>query len=452
MNIEMIEKSKIITSGWFWLRRQKLVILDRLRHSRPLLRTWALILVVRGYLSRSASKRLLFNADAHRISLGIGSRSPAARFLSQCLGQSEQREIWRTQRIGWHRYPVDYETPTLHKSIILRIPDQHQKGILMISFESDLLTLLSCERIEDLLKDYIVLFFSSWSPPFFPALWSFPRLHVKELVLGLSNQRDPEMLTSLGFEPEILDLFYSNFVRPEDLNPRDRNQRDVDIVMVANWAKFKRHWVLFKMLRQMNQPELRVVLIGQPEAGRTVDDVRAEARLFGVEAQIEFYNRLPIEEVWDWLARSRISIVTSKREGSCVVAVESMMADTPVALLDGAMIGSAAFINDQTGVLIKEGRDMGYCLSKFLERSCETSPREWAERHIGSTNALNNLEKHLRERNILHQSADFFDVCLRGVLSYRSLDDTQRNILRNQAIRFKDSYGLSFDLVNNCHS
>jgi glycosyltransferase involved in cell wall biosynthesis len=223
-------------------------------------------------------------------------------------------------------------------------------------------------------------------------------------------------------------------------------------VMVANWAKFKRHWVLFKMLRQMNQPELRVVLIGQPEAGRTVDDVRAEARLFGVEAQIEFYNRLPIEEVWDWLARSRISIVTSKREGSCVVAVESMMADTPVALLDGAMIGSAAFINDQTGVLIKEGRDMGYCLSKFLERSCETSPREWAERHIGSTNALNNLEKHLRERNILHQSADFFDVCLRGVLSYRSLDDTQRNILRNQAIRFKDSYGLSFDLVNNCHS
>jgi glycosyltransferase involved in cell wall biosynthesis len=440
-------RSSRTTSAWFFLLRQKLLVFDRLRHSRPLLRTWALILVVRGYLCRSASKRLLFNADAHRISLGIGSRSPAARFLSQWLGQIEQREIWRTHRIGWHRYPVDYETLTLRKSIILRIPDQHQKGILMISFESDLLTLLSCERIEDLLKDYIVLFFSSWSPPFFPALWSFPRLHVKELVLGLSNQRDPEMLTSLGFKPEILDLFYSNFVRPEDLNPRDRDQRDVDIVMVANWARFKRHWVLFEMLRQMNQPGLRVVLIGQPEAGRTVDDVRAEARLFGVEAQIEFYNRLPIEVVWDWLARSRISIVTSKREGSCVVAAESLMANTPVALLEGAMIGSAAFINDQTGILIKEGRNMGDSLYKFLEKSSEMSPREWAERHIGSINALNDLEKHLRKRNLIHQSADFFDVCLRGVFTYRTLDTSQRNQLRNEEIRLKDSYGLTFDLL-----
>jgi len=41
--------------------------------------------------------------------------------------------------------------------------------------------------------------------------------------------------------------------------------------------------------------------------------------------------------------------VLSRREGSCVVVAESMFADTPVALLDNAVIGSRAFINDQTG-------------------------------------------------------------------------------------------------------
>lgn len=436
-------------SAWFFLRRQKLLVCDRLRHSRHLLRVWSWVLIARGYLSRSPEKSLLLYADSHRISLGIGSRSPAARFLSPWLDRGEKREIWRIRRIGWHRYPVDHAARTLKKSLILRIPDQNQKGILMISFEYDLLTLLSSERIEDLLKEYIVIFFSSWSPPFFPALWSFPSQHVNELVLGLSNQRDSEMFTSLGFEPEVLDLFYSNFVRPDDLKPRDCDHRDVDIVMVANWAKFKRHWVLFEMLRQMNNPTLRVVLIGQPEAGRTVDDVRAEAKLFGVEGQIEFYNRLPIEEVWDWLARSRISMVTSKREGSCVVAVESLMANTPVVLLEGAMIGSASFINDQTGILIKEGADMGQCLSKFLERWSEMSPRGWAERHIGSINALNDLEKHLRERNLLRHSADFFDVCLRGVLAYRSLDVSERNRLRDEALRLKNLHGLSFDILKS---
>ena len=96
--------------------------------------------------------------------------------------------------------------------------------------------------------------------------------------------------------------------------------------------------------------------------------------------KIRFIEDLPVEEVYRYLGDSRISVIFSRREGSCVVVAESFFADTPVALLHGAPpIGSSHYINDRTGVFLKGSR-LDRQLKHFLETSDTYHPRGMGER------------------------------------------------------------------------
>lgn len=385
-------------------------------------------------------------AESHRIALGIGVPSLAGKFLRSWVADPVKSKIWRERRIGWGRYRISGEGGTLHKSLIARAPDGNEKGVLFVWFEYDLLTLLSVRDLEKLLDSYIVVYAGSWSPPSYQALWSFPYAYRHEFFAGLSHPEDVMRIRSLGFEVPILPLYMSSWLVPEDFHPRSPQDRDVDIVMVANWAHFKRHWVLFDALKQMNRPELKIVLIGQPDSQRTVENVRKEAQQRGVAGQIEFLNRLPVDEVWRWLARSRISLVFSKREGSCVVVGESMMSDTPVGLLDGTGIGSAAFINSQTGMLLREGKHLADDISTLLEKSKTMNPRAWAVENISSQRARRVTAEKIKTVMNNNFRGDLLDICCRGTLSYQTSATAEIEPIYGH---LREHYGLSFKLMSN---
>ncbi len=385
-------------------------------------------------------------AESHRIALGIGVPSLAGKFLRSWVADPVKSKIWRERRIGWGRYRISGEGGTLHKSLIARAPDEDGKGVLSISFEYDLLTLLSVRDLEKLLDSYIVVYAGSWSPPSYQALWSFPYAYRHEFFAGLSHPEDVMRIRSLGFEVPILPLYMSSWLVPEDFHPRSPQDRDVDIVMVANWAHFKRHWVLFDALKRMNRPDLNIVLIGQPDSQRTVENVRKEAELYGVAGQIQFLNRLPVDEVWRWLARSRISLVFSKREGSCVVVGESMMSDTPVGLLKGAGIGSIEFINPKTGMLLREGKHLADDLSALLEKSKTMNPRAWAVENISSQRAREITTEKIKSVMNDQFRGDLLDVCIRGVLCYRTPPVPEIELAYRH---LSEQHGLNFNLVSN---
>jgi hypothetical protein len=91
-------------------------------------------------------------------------------------------------------------------------------------------------------------------------------------------------------------------------------------------------------------------------------------------------------EVAELQCDARASALFSAREGSCVAVVESLFAGSPVAMMEGAHVGSRAYVNEHTGVLLRR-RGLARGLSRFIEESGRYSPREWAEANTGCHHA-----------------------------------------------------------------
>jgi hypothetical protein len=177
----------------------------------------------------------------------------------------------------------------------------------------------------------------------------------------------------------MVDLFASSWVDPSLFRPRSRADRDIDLVMLANFGIYKRHHALFRALPRLPK-NWKIVLVGQPNGERTAETLLAEADAFGVRDRFELRQRVTDAEVCEILARARISLICSKREGSCVAVVESMFADTPVALLRGAGIGSGAFVNSSTGAFLEESR-LAAELMRFYREAERMNPRAWCLEH-----------------------------------------------------------------------
>jgi glycosyltransferase involved in cell wall biosynthesis len=185
-----------------------------------------------------------------------------------------------------------------------------------------------------------------------------------------------------AFSPRIrcLPTIACDWINPGFYEPRPFHRREIDFLMVANWAPLKRHWHFFRALARMPR-DLRVAMIGQVEGPHTLESVRAQARLFGVRQEIEFRENLPIEEVQEYQCDSKVSLILSRREGCCVAVVESLFADSPVALLKDAHVGPRAYINDQIGLLLEHSR-LDRQLGRFLEGAGQCRARAWAVDNI----------------------------------------------------------------------
>src|SRR5690606_32974638 len=138
---------------------------------------------------------------------------------------------------------------------------------------------------------------------------------------------------------------------------------------------------------------LHVVLVGSPSGGRTMQDVKDEARLFGVRQDLVFFEALPITQVNELQARARTAVIFSAREGACVAITESMFANTPVGAMRDAHVGAVRHINNVTGVLFSR-RNLYRQLGNFLDNAEAFEPRKWAVTHISchqSSKLLNDV-------------------------------------------------------------
>ena len=95
--------------------------------------------------------------------------------------------------------------------------------------------------------------------------------------------------------------------------------------------------------------------------------------------------------------QARATAILTKREGSCVVVVESMFADTPVAILQDAEIGSRAYINEHTGRFL-DGKHLARDLTDFTRAADSFHPRQWAEQNISCYCSSQILNDALKEQ------------------------------------------------------
>jgi hypothetical protein len=144
-----------------------------------------------------------------------------------------------------------------------------------------------------------------------------------------------------------------------------------------------------------------------------------------VRQDLEFVTNVPIETVSALQCTARTAVLFSRREGSCVATAESLFAGSPVAMCRDAHVGSKAYINDQTGILVEE-RGMAAALSAFLERSAEYRPREWALANITCHHTSARLNAQLRDHYVSTGkpwTVDITPMCWRYVPAYVRSED-----------------------------
>lgn len=336
------------------------------------------------------------------------SRACAAARCAPSAVWMEAIEGWMLRRLDaltpetlWSWQPQEKSVVEVNKAAILKLPSIDEKGVVFVSFESqwEKLLALGPKRLAAFASEYDLVVAPTWSPPHSVTNLVFPRLFPGALPCTISNLLDLQIFPRLHSSYLPVELFASSWVHPELYQPRARIDRDIDLLMVANFGRYKRHHVLFAALARIpREKRPRVVLVGQPHGSRTADVLLQEMDDYGVRDCITLRSRISDAEVVDILCRSKAALITSLREGSCVAVVESMMADTPLALLKGAHIGSSAFLNEQTGRWLDEDK-LHIQLPQFIAEAGSFSPRRWLlENGVECHASTQTLNQHLRVR------------------------------------------------------
>jgi glycosyltransferase involved in cell wall biosynthesis len=300
-------------------------------------------------------------------------------------------------RIDWREFVAEFDDPRVNKSVILKpYVSPREKGVLFVAFEEKWIKLLKPANYRELGERYAVVLSPSFSPPHVLSTYAFPAIFPGPVFTLISHPKDLDYFARMSPNLIAVPLYASSWVNPELFQPLPRQEREYDLLMVANFGKFKRHQAFFRALRSM-PPDLRILLIGQNQDGRTAETIRGSARWYGVADRFTLLSNVPYREIPKAYCNARASVVLSKREGSCVAIAESLFADTPAAILQEAGIGSRVFVNDQTGRFL-DGKHLARDLTEFVRNADRYQPRQWAQQKITCRHSSRILNDALKQK------------------------------------------------------
>ena len=353
------------------------------------------------------------------------------------------RIVAKTLRIAARRKVAPPMVTQLMRSILLKPPvSERERGILLISFEPELAKLARLKSLSALESKYAIVFLPTWQPFYSEALFAFAARARWPYWLMPSSTIDQALCTDLGTLCRPLPFQASSWVSRTQyahLNPA----KTVDLLMVANFSAYKRHWRLFEALSYLPHT-IRTVLAGRPHSGRTAETLRREAEAFGVRERIEIHEDPTDSALAQLLASAKLFCALSHREGSYIAVAESLMAGTPVAMFSDAAIGSREYIGDATGFFLNPRQSLGPQLSECLTRAPKLRPREWASAHIAAEVNCARLNARLRDEAL--SLGNGWTVDLSGFFcrhfDFEYLDVAQENIFREEYALLATECGL----------
>jgi glycosyltransferase involved in cell wall biosynthesis len=336
--------------------------------------------------------RFLFSL--HRSNVSRSCSALAERVVSQA-NQSPESPIffYLKERVstlqpdaGTQRYFDDPRRLLGSRVLVTKSPRGSEKGLVCV--------------------DYNYIF------PVFARLFDIPQIATRYHLLlepSWSGYCDPDILSYLQYDFPIFVQAYEprdlNFVRdytkftpiPVSANwwvddrifrPLPTVEKDIDLVMVAGWASYKRHFRVFEALGRLRRQghRLSVMLIGYPLSW-TKETVLRHARYFGISDQLEIHERLPYEQVNAAVNRARVHVLWARKEGVNRAIIECMFAGVPTIVRQGFNYGySYPYINDQTGCFSTE-QSLPRDLLALIERSPEMNPRRWVLENMSAARA-----------------------------------------------------------------
>lgn len=281
---------------------------------------------------------------------------------------------------------------------------ENEKGVLLIKYDQAVRKFSAICDIEKLAKYYRFVIEPSTCGYQNPAFFLCYRLNT-EVIVQSQYLPDYNYIKRLGenFYPIRLgsgDWTNVNlFKNPDKLNSIENKK--YDIVMIANWLKWKRHELLFYSISQIKNKINKVALIGYPIGNATFKNIEDKSKNYGVEDIVDFYDRIPHKDVLKIITQSKVGILLSKEEGANRGIYECFFSNVPIILTKKNKGVNRDHINPSTGIL-SDDQELTEKILLMIQNYKQYDPRKWAIQntgHINSTKKLNVFIKSLAQKN-----------------------------------------------------
>ncbi len=327
-----------------------------------------------------------------------------------------------------------------------------ERGVLYSLFEYNWARIAAGTDLRALMCQYDVIWVASWSPTdYLPLARILADSDVNTpIYVQASNMNEVPLLEAFHPRVRVIPFLPCESLDSNAFRPLPRDERDIDLLVISNWAPFKRHFELFRALCSL-PANLRIVCVGQPEAGHTLDEIRRLAASYGVPQQIEFHQSIPLADVRALQTRAKAAAIFSRREGHCMSAVEALFADASLGLMDGGHVGPIIYINEATGIRLRSGH-VGDDLTRLITEAPMRTPRDWALAHLGSDRAAAKLNGWLKERAADRALPWSTDISLISWAPYPWIDSAEvRQRLNPSAVALHQLYPNVFraDIIDS---
>jgi len=283
------------------------------------------------------------------------------------------------------------------RAIVLKPHKRDERGIILLSFEEEVGRLASLRAYGEIERRYKILFMPSWKGVISEDLAMFSGLASQPFgILPSYLGVEKEMCLALSPRARYYPFHAASWVNGAKYRIEWTENRQIDLLSVGNFSSSKRHWLLFKAIAEMPS-NAKATIVGVPLGGGTLESIRTQARLFGVEDRITLIENPEQKRLRMLFATSGLFCAFSQREGSFIAVAEALMANTPVVAFDGAEFGTKGYINKQTGFLIEQGQGLGLRIADCLENARKVRPGEWAINNISAEKNVLKLEEMLRK-------------------------------------------------------
>jgi glycosyltransferase involved in cell wall biosynthesis len=276
---------------------------------------------------------------------------------------------------------------------ILKEPTMDEKGVLIVSFDTFGYLGLKCD-MDRIFRDYFLVLEPSWAGYCTPELMQFLDYNDTKIIVQATEKLDFDFLERLSSNLIPVKIGASNWVDERVFKDLGL-EKEYDSIMIAQWGEFKRHHIYFDAIRKTGIVNYKACLVGAAWGGRTKQDIEELIAYYGLEKNIDIFEKLNPEDVNVLLNKSKVGVLLSLKEGSNRAIFEGIFANVPAIVLKDNIGVNKDYINNNTGVLINRD-ELPEMLIHFRGNWHNYKPREWAMNNISCTQSTQAIEKLLR--------------------------------------------------------
>ena len=359
-------------------------------------------------LWRLRDKRYAFRIMS-RVHRAAGSETAAAA-IQRRLSQAHKRERAGHSTGLWNYYDAHIQAAPAasmsitnnargllkYRALVLKSAGSNERGVISIDYSYIFPLFAALFDVEAIARRYYIVLEPSWRGLCTDDILSYSQYDFP-VFLQTIEPRDQRFIQGLGANFVTVPIAANWWVDHRIVKPDGSAERDIDVIMVAAWSPVKQHWRFFRVLAALRERghRLSVALVGY-DSGKTRDEIAGEARHFGVLDQIQLHEGLSLAQVAALLARSKVHVLWSRKEGANRAIIEALFADVPIILREGLSYGHPyPYVNPTTGRFANE-HNLADVLLQTVENYRTYRPREWAMANMSCQRATAILEDSIR--------------------------------------------------------